>query len=117
MGRAVPAALYAVYVTGSAGSNICLFYVSDKTVAGIDAGSGKYRGSAMRLPDGGLRGAIELTVEPGHPLLTGGVAPPGMPPVPIQLDLPPGFDQGTSTILIKTPLGPVNARFEKLMDI
>ncbi len=110
------AALYSVFVTGSAGSNIVLLYVDDKVVGGIDAGTGQYRGTAVRLPDGGLRGTVQLTVKPGQPLLTGGVAPEGMPAIPIQFDLPPNFDDAR-TILITTPIGPVNARFEKLMEI
>lgn len=110
-------ALYAAYVTGSAGSNIVLFYISDTVVAGVDAGTGKYRGTAMRLPSGGLRGSVNLDVAPGQPLITGGVAPSTGHKIPIEFDLPPGFDSGMQTILIKTPIGPVNARFEKLMDI
>jgi hypothetical protein len=113
----MPAALYNAYVTGSAGSNIVLFYVDDEIIAGIDAGTGKYRGVVQRLPNGGLRVIFQLTVAPGQPLLTGGVAEADMKPVPIEFELPPGFDDGAMTVLIKTPIGPVNARFEKLMDI
>jgi hypothetical protein len=40
-----------------------------------------------------------------------------MAPIPIQFELPPGFETNTTTILIKTPIGPVNARFEKLLDV
>ncbi|MCF8533073.1 MAG: hypothetical protein K9G48_08725 [Reyranella sp.] len=113
----MPATLYAVYVTGVAGSNIVLLYVGDTVVGGVDAGLGKYRGAAERLPNGGLRGMVKLTVPPGATLITGGVAPPGMQEIPIEFDLPPGFDQNPTPILLKTPIGPVNTRFEKIMDL
>lgn len=112
----MPAALYSAHVTGSAGSNVILFYLDDETIAGIDIATGKYRGAVQRI-GGGLRGTLSLTLQAGQALINGGVAPANMSPIPIQIDLPPGFDDGSKVVLIETPLGPVNARFEKLMDI
>lgn len=112
----MPAALYNVFVTGSAGSNVILLYIDDKIVGGIDAGTGKYRGTVQHLPEGGIRGTVSLTINPGQPLITGGVSASNAPAIPIQFDLPPNFDDAR-TILISTPIGPVNARFEKVMDI
>lgn len=113
----MPAALYHAFITGSAGSNIVLLYIDDKVIAGVDAGAGQYRGTVQHLPSGGLRARLEIVATPGNPLLTGGVAPVGMPPISFEVELPPGFGDGRQTILINTPLGPVNARFEKSIDI
>ena len=113
----MPPALYVAYITGVAGSNIILFYISDTMIAGVDAGTGRYLGTGQRMPNGALKGDIILKLPAGTPLIT------GMPPlteamdVPISFELPPGFDNGEMTIPVTTPLGPVNARFEKFVEV
>jgi hypothetical protein len=63
-----------------------------------------------------VKGQLKFTITPGRPMITGGVAPEGMPPVPIDFDLPAGFDDGR-VLAMSTPLGPLNVRFEKLRDL
>lgn len=110
-------ALYIAYVSGVGGSSLILFYLSDTLVAGVDAGTGKYVGKAQPTPGGGLKGNITLTAPAGQPLITG--APPLEKPVdiPVSFELPPGFEKGESVISVTTPLGTVNARFEKMMEL
>lgn len=110
-------ALYIAYVSGATGANVILLYVSEKMIAGVDAGTGKYLGAGEFLPDGTLRGRITLTVPAGIPLITGMAPLEKSQDLPIAFDLPPGFANGTMTIPISTPLGPVNARFEKFVEI
>src|SRR5262245_40246722 len=110
-------ALYSVHVMGAAGRNIILLYIGDGCIAGIDVGSGKSRGTTEALPNGGLRAALDLTVTPGTPLITGTVAPAGMSTIALKFELPPDFDRASRVIAISTPIGHVNARFEKLIDL
>lgn len=111
-----PKALYAAYLTGVGGQSIGLFYIGDGLIAGVDVGALKYEGSYQTMEDGSMQGAVEYILPPGVSLITG--APAGIAPTPITLTLrlPAGFDDGR-VIAIETPLGPVNARFEKIKDI
>jgi hypothetical protein len=112
----VKRALYFVYATGQAGSSALMLYIGDGIVAGADAGTGRYEGTAAEKPGGGLSAVINFTIAAGQPMITGGTAPANMPPIPVTLDLPPGFDDGR-TIALKTPLGPLNVRIEKIRDL
>lgn len=109
-------ALYIAYVSGATGANVILFYISDEMIAGVDAGTGKYLGRGEWLPSGSLKGTVTLTIPAGIPLIT------GMPPldkptdIPISFELPPGFEAGT-TVEVTTPVGPINARFEKFVEV
>jgi hypothetical protein len=113
---AMSKAIYVAYLTGVAGQSIGLFYIGDGVIAGVDAGTMKYEGSYAVLDDGSLEGAIEYVLPPGVPLITG--APSGVAParVTLKLGLPAGFDDGR-VVAIETPLGPVNAKFEKIKEI
>jgi hypothetical protein len=80
-----------------------------------DDGSDIYDGAYKTERDGSMEGAVEFVLPPGVALITG--APAEAPTrVSVRLYLPAGFDDGR-TVAIETPLGPVNARFEKLKDI
>lgn len=109
--------LYTAFVSGAAGSNIILLYFSDTLMAGVDSGGGKYRGHGERLPSGSVKGTIVLTVPAGQPLITG--MPPLTQPtdIPMSFELPPNFDDGKMVVPMTTPLGPVNVRFEKFMEV
>jgi hypothetical protein len=109
-------ALYVAYFTGVAGQSLGLFYIGDGLLAGIDATAMQYDGFYQTNRDGSLEGIVEYVLPAGVSLITG--APSGVAPtrVSVKLNLPAGFDDGR-VITIETPLGPVNAKFEKLKDI
>jgi hypothetical protein len=109
-------ALYVAYLTGVAGQSIGLFYIGDGIIAGVDAGTMQYNGAYVANKDGSMEGAVEYVIPGGTPLITG--APASLTPtrVTVKLALPKGFDDGR-VVAIETPLGPVNAKFEKLRDI
>ena len=109
-------ALYAAYLTGTAGQTIALLYIGDGILAGVDVGTMKYEGAYTKNLDGSLDGAIEYTVPAGSPLITGGTPATSPTRISLPIKLPAGFDDGR-VITINTPLGPVNARFEKVKDI
>jgi len=109
-------ALYIGYFTGVAGQSIGLFYIGDGVLAGVDVATMQYDGSYSTKPDGSLEGVVEYVLPAGTALITG--APTGVAPtrVVVKLNLPADFSDGR-VINIETPLGPVNARFEKIKDI
>jgi hypothetical protein len=109
-------ALYVAYFTGVAGQSIGLFYIGDGLLIGIDVATMQYEGDYTTKPDGSMEGAVEYVLPAGVSLITG--APAGVAPTRITtaLNFPANFDDGR-VITIETPLGPVNARFEKLKDI
>ncbi|TYO65763.1 hypothetical protein FXV83_15215 [Bradyrhizobium hipponense] len=109
-------ALYVAYFTGVAGQSIGLFYIGDGMLVGVDVATMQYDGSYQANRDGSLEGVVEYVLPAGAPLITG--APAGVAPtrVSVELKLPADFADGR-VITIETPLGPVNAKFEKVKDI
>lgn len=109
-------AIYVAYFTGAAGQSIGLFYIGDGVLAGVDAATMKYDGAYTTNPDGSMEGAVEYVLPGGTPLITGAPVSLTATRMTVKLALPAGFDDGR-VITIETPLGPVNAKFEKLKDI
>ena len=106
--------LYAGYFTGAAGSGLGLFLIGDGIVAGADAGGMKYDGTLAANSDGSLEGVIRYTVRPDVTLVTGTqVTQPSEVMVPLKL--PAGALQG-KVVLIETPFGAVNVRFELVRE-
>ena len=112
----MPGAIYAAYFTSYAGQSIGLFYIGGGVLAGIDVGTMKYNGSLEKMPNGNLSGVVEYEVPAGVSLITGGPPPNHPTKLSLKLELPAGFDDGR-TITIETPVGPVNARFEKIKEL
>ena len=110
-------ALYIAYISGAGGVSTALFYISGSVVAGIDAGTGKYSGRVDLTQGGGLKASVTLTIPAGIPLLTG--VPPLEAPmvVPLDFELPPGFEDGSEVVTIAFSFGEVNVRFEKMMEL
>lgn len=108
--------LYVAYFTGVAGQSLGLFYIGDGLLVGIDVATMQYSGSYTTEADGTMRGVVEYVLPAGTALITG--APSGAVParISVNLTLPPNFADG-QVLTIETPLGPVNARFEKIKDI
>jgi hypothetical protein len=108
---------YVAYMTGNAGTSVLLFVVMQGRLIGADVGGLKYDGTIQQKPDGsGFTCSIVYVVPAGGILITG--APPQSEAVrvPLTFDLPNGFTDGR-VITIQTPLGPVNAKFEKIRDV
>lgn len=106
--------LYAGYFTGAAGSGLGLFLIGDGILAGADAGGVKYDGALAANLDGSLEGMIKYTVRPDVAMVTGTqVTQPSEVTVPLRI--PAGALQG-EIVLIETPFGPVNARFELIRE-
>jgi hypothetical protein len=109
-------ALYVAYLTGVAGQSIGLFYIGDGILAGVDVGTMQYDGTYTTNSDGSMEGAITYVIPANTALITG--APAGAAPtrITVKLNFPAHFDDGR-VLKIDTPMGPVNAKFEKVKDI
>lgn len=108
--------LYAAYFAGLNGNSLGLFYIGNDVIAGVDVGGSHFDGRLTPSEDGGLEGLLEF--EPGgdQKLITG-VAVDAIPKkIPVKIKLPSNFATGV-VIRIETPIGPLNARFEKLKDL
>jgi len=105
---------YVAYMTARAGTSILLFVIKDSKLTGVDVGGLKYDGEVTEIK-AGFHCSVVYIIPAGVPLITG--APPSTSPqrIPLDFDLPRDFANG-QTINIVTPLGPLNARFEKLRD-
>lgn len=112
----MPKALYVAYMTGAAGQSIGLFYVGDGIIAGVDMGTMKYSGAYTTNPDGGIEGIVEYVIPAGVPIITGATTGATPARVSAPLKLPPDFNDGR-VVTVDTPLGPVNAKFEKIREI
>jgi hypothetical protein len=101
---------YVAYLTGRAGTSMLMLVISHGTLVG---GGMKYDGTIVQKSDAsGYLCSVVYIIPPGIPLITG--APPAAEPqrIPLQFELPLNFAD-KRVITIETPLGAVNAKFEK----
>jgi hypothetical protein len=107
---------YLAYLTGKAGSSIAVFIIRENVIVGLDAAGMSYDGTIEPKSDGsGFVCKVVYVVPAGVPLLTG--ASPLAEPhrVPLTFELPTDFDG--KVVLVVTPLGPVNVKFQKARGI
>jgi hypothetical protein len=98
------------YMTGAAGSSVGLYYFGDGIVAGVDAGGMKYEGTYRKNENGSLDGSLTYVLPANVVSVTGMNVAAGQQ-ITIPLKLPADFLSGR-IVLIETPLGPINVKFE-----
>jgi len=104
---------YTAYLTGIAGQSIGMFVFTDGKVAGADAGGGRYDGTYIVSQDGLSIVADIRFVMHGGLSITGAVS--GSDPLTAQMKIElPSNIQPHRVHRLETPLGPVNAKFEKV---
>lgn len=105
---------YAAYFTGSAGNSIGIFVSRDGIVAGADAGGGRYDGT-YRISDDRRKVLtdIRFNLPVGNYSITGLTADAQPITVDIHLELPIEFNRNDIHRL-ETPIGPINAKFDKI---
>lgn len=105
---------YAAYFAGATGTSIAMFVFKDGIVTGADAGGGRYDGEYISVDDGRfVEAKIRFTLPIGNQSITGAAA--GAEPIAIEvpLRLPSEFNRN-DVHRIETPIGPVNAKFDKI---
>jgi hypothetical protein len=105
---------YAGYFTGSMGNSMGLFVFKDGIVVGADAGKGRYDGEYV-LTDGGnyISAKINFQLPVGGSTITGMSAQAAPLAIEVPLRLPTKFSP-QDVHRIETPIGPINAKFDKL---
>jgi hypothetical protein len=112
----IPDGIYAAYMSGKTGVSVLLLAISKGVMVGVDVGGLKYDGTVKETAEGYDCSAV-YTIPPGTPLITGPLQTNEPVKVPYQFKLPRNFLDASTTVRLETPLGPVNARFEKLRDL
>jgi hypothetical protein len=107
--------IYAAYMAARAGTSVLLFVIKDSKITGVDVGGLKYDGEIAKS-QAGYRCSLVYLIPAGAALITGHSPPTAPQRVPLEFDLPDNFANG-QTLRIETPLGPLNARFQKLRDL
>ena len=106
---------YAAYLTGRTGSTLLMFAIRGNDLIGVDAGGLKYDGKVVQTNQG-WNCTVVYTIPAGSTALITGSNPPSTDQrIPLEFFLPHDFANG-QVIGIATPLGPVNAKFQKLRD-
>lgn len=108
---------YSGYFTGIAGVSIGMFIFKDEIISGADAGGGQYEGSYTFIENNKfIEGIIKFILPVGHHSITGKVATTEPIVLEVQIKLPTEIDKN-EIHLIKTPIGNINAKFNKIKDI
>lgn len=107
---------YIGYFTGTGGSSVAIFVFRDGIVTGADMGNGIYNGEyAIDETNEIAEVKIALFLQAGSNSITGVQASSDPINIELSLELPIPISESAVT-LIKTPIGPVNAKFRKLRD-
>jgi hypothetical protein len=105
---------YAAYFAGVSGTSIGMFVFKDGVVVGADAGGGRYDGEFTVSPDGqSIEAKIRFTLPVGNQSITGAAATAEPITIEVPLRLPIEFNRN-DVHRIETPIGPINAKFDKI---
>lgn len=108
---------YAAYLAGATGNSLAMFVFKAGVVAGADAGGGRYDGNYAVTSDGKhIQANIRFTLPIGNFSITGAAASSEPLSIDVQLKLPMDFNR-SDVHRIDTPIGPVNAKFEKIRGV
>lgn len=105
---------YAAYLSGIAGNSIGMFVFKDGTVVGADGGGGRYDGEYFVTQDQKyIEASIRFMLPIGGASITGITAGSEPLTMTVPLRLPVDFNR-TDVHRIETPIGPINAKLEKI---
>lgn len=105
---------YTAYLTGIAGQSVGIFVFSNGRIVGADAGGGCYDGEFSLSGDGStILADVKFTMKKGGALITGASSDTTNDMIPIKLSLP-CFIHSNQVHRLETPIGPINAKFEKI---
>jgi len=109
--------IYTAYFTGATGNSTGMFIFQSGVITGADVGGGRYDGKYSFSDDGTrIRGDVKFSLPVGNSTITGFAAETTPIVVEMALDLPAEFNRH-DVHRIETPLGPINAKFEKIRGL
>ncbi|MGO6815540.1 hypothetical protein ACCS67_11715 [Rhizobium brockwellii] len=105
---------YTAYFTGSAGNSMGMFIFLNGIITGADVGGGRYDGKYRYSVDGTrIVAEIQFSLPIGNLSITGIAAEAAPISVEMALELPVEFN-AHDVHRLETPLGPINAKLEKI---
>ncbi|MER8430866.1 hypothetical protein [Mesorhizobium caraganae] len=105
---------YTAYFSGVAGTSFGMFVFKEGVVVGADVGGGRYDGEFALTADGThVEAKIRFTLPVGNQSITGMSAEAEPISIEVPLRLPIEFNRN-DVHRIETPLGPINAKFDKM---
>jgi hypothetical protein len=105
---------YAFYFTGATGSSFGLLTFKKGIIVGVDVGGGKYDGTyTLDTEHMTARCIVDFVLTLGNQSITGAMAVTEPIRISVPVVLPIRIDP-TTHHRIETPIGPINARFERL---
>ena len=108
---------YAAYFTGVMGSTLGMLVFRDGIVVGADAGGGRYDGTYKSVEDDGfIEGVIKFGMPIGAQSITGAAATSEPLSINVPIKFPTEFNRN-DVHTIQTPIGAINAKFEKIRGI
>jgi hypothetical protein len=107
---------YVAYLTGAIGSSLAMFCFKDGVIAGADVGGGTYSGNYVLSSNGqSVLCTVNFNLRLGERSITGASADSSPIATKTTLTLPCIINPNEIS-RIETPIGPVNARFEKVQS-
>jgi hypothetical protein len=104
--------------TGMTGSGFGLLVFQGGSIAGADVSGGTYNGTYTENPStGAISIQVTMALPAGVAPVQSGVVLAAPISVPIAVTISPADISSEKTVLLQTPLGPVNATFKKIRDI
>lgn len=109
--------MYTAYFTGATGNSLGMFIFQGGVITGADVGGGRYDGEYAFSENGKrIQGDVKFSLPIGNSTITGFAAETTPIVVELTLDLPAEFNRH-DVHRIETPLGPINAKFEKIRGL
>lgn len=108
---------YTAYFTGSTGNSMGMFVFLNGIITGADIGGGRYDGKyRLSSDEARIVADIQFSLPVGNLSITGVSADTSPIAVEMTLELPMEFNR-QDVHRLETPLGPINAKFEKIRGV
>lgn len=107
--------IYTAYMTGAAGQGMAMFVFQSGKIAGADLMGLTFHGE-YTVVDGRAIGTVCYSMPQGSMSITGAQFEFGSGEIVVPIDLPTEIDHA-ATYAIRTPIGPLNAKFVKNLSL
>lgn len=107
---------YAGYFAGGAGNGLAMFVIVDGKISGADMAGVSFDGDFSENKESQLAGTVSVRVPPGVTVVQGITAPAQGLKYEVPFIFPKKFDE-EPFLELRTPLGNVNVRLQKVRDL
>jgi hypothetical protein len=107
--------IYTAYLTGTSGQGMAMFVFKDGQIAGADMSGLTFTGR-FKTSGGRVVGHLSYVMPAGAISITGISFEKASDKIEVPIDLPEELDP-VETYRVNTPIGPINAKFVKNVDL